>query len=167
MIRSIQSMSLLFLLAPFSIEAGDNVEYSSSINFDVEVSLTCTLSTYTSQVDFGEIHKKELSASGLTRDVSMIFSGCNAENADVSFSGENISDDGSFLKNRAGDGQASGVKITFQQDGSPVNLHQQITQNSPREGDAFKLSAILEPMDGEKIRSGLISTSLDIVVAYR
>ncbi|TDV02375.1 fimbrial protein [Raoultella planticola] len=170
MIRYIHSLCCipwLFLASSSVIHAGDYATYSAKLNFGVEVALTCTLSFYTSQIDFGEVHKDDLSTSGVTRDIHLTFSGCNAENADISFTGNYISDDGGYLKNREGDGQASGVKITFHQNGNPVNLRQKIIKSSPREGDTVEFNATLESISGQKVKNGLIGTAIDITIAYR
>lgn len=165
--RYILGFFLLVLLHPKFLYAGATVSHNFTLKFDVEVALTCSLESYTSQVDFGEVLKDDLSVESVKRDINMTFSGCNADNSTIYFSGANISDDGTYIKNKEGEDFASGVKVSLMQNGKYVNLNESIEKIAPRQGDEISFQAILEPQNGTKIRSGIINTSVDLNITYR
>ncbi|HIB4007749.1 TPA: fimbrial protein [Escherichia coli] len=149
-------------------ELSQSVEMTFTVNIEPPV---CKLNNADLSVNFGEFDTSDIVKGNVKGTAVFSFTDCtNVNNVGISFSGDNMDSTNNFIKNKSGDGYASGVAIVLYDDtGRRIQLtdSKMIAVNNDTTSFNFSVTAeVQKESNTSTVYPGNIETSVNLNITY-
>ncbi|MED9748996.1 fimbrial protein [Escherichia coli] len=162
----------------FALSVSYNVfavdEFSNSVDLTFTVNIqppVCRLEKTVQSIDFGDLSAQDINRSKNKKTATFSFTGCTSvDSLTISFTGDNIEENGNYIKNNTGGDYASGIGIKlYDEYYDEIMLKNDYTRPIGKDTSSFDLliyASIEKENSNSSIQAGLVNTSVFFSITY-